>query len=328
MPKKGLIRNFFTQYMIENMKLKEYHYPTKEREHWHHLLDSTVWNEFKFRDDDIVINAYSKSGTTWVQQIVAQLIWNGAVNINISKISPWIDCRFPSKDERLEIVESQTHRRFIKSHLPVDTLVYSPKAKYIYIGRDGRDVLWSLYNHHRNFKKDVIQGIDSVPERTGPPLGEAPSSVLEYFHNWLANDGYPWWPYWDHVLSWWKINDLPNVMLLHFANLKKDMPGEIRRIAKFLEITIDEMKWDAIIEHCSFDYMKTHAADSVPFEGNIFEGGAKAFMHKGVNGRWKDVLTLEDIEQYEKIALGKLGIECANWLSTGLHQHMKTSSQV
>ena len=35
-------------------------YPKKEREHWHHLLDSTVWNEFNFRDDDIVISAYSK----------------------------------------------------------------------------------------------------------------------------------------------------------------------------------------------------------------------------------------------------------------------------
>ena len=83
------------------MESKKGKYPTKEREHWHHLLDSTVWNEFKYRDDDIVINAYSKSGTTWVQQIVAQLIWNGAEQINVSEASPWLDCRFPSKDERL-----------------------------------------------------------------------------------------------------------------------------------------------------------------------------------------------------------------------------------
>ena len=67
--------------------------PKKEREHWHHLLDSTVWNEFNFRDDDIVICAYSKSGTTWVQQIIAQLLWNGAENIVVSEVSPWIDCR-------------------------------------------------------------------------------------------------------------------------------------------------------------------------------------------------------------------------------------------
>lgn len=297
-------------------------FPHKKREHWHQLLDSTIWNEFNFRDDDIVISAYSKSGTTWVQQIVAQLLWNGAEHIIVSDVSPWIDCRFPAKEERLELIESQTHRRFMKSHLPVDTIVFSNKAKYIYIGRDGRDVLWSLYNHHRNMKEDVIESIDSVPERTGPPLGIAPSSILQYFRDWLNKDGYPWWPYWENVLSWWNIRDLPNVMLLHFANLKRDMPGEIRRIAKFLDIEIDEKKWDLILKHCSFDYMKAHADQSVPFGGNIFEGGAKSFMHKGVNGRWKDVLSHKDIEQYENIAVEKLGAECADWLSTGISQNM------
>lgn len=305
------------------MEPKQVKYPIKEREHWHHLLDSTVWNEFKYRDDDIVINAYSKSGTTWVQQIVAQLIWMGAEHINVSEVSPWIDCRFPSQNDRLRIVEAQTHRRFFKSHLPVDTLVFSPKARYIYIGRDGRDVLWSLYNHHRNFKTEVIRDIDSVPERVGPPLGEAPSSVLEYFRDWLAKDGFPWWPYWPHILSWWEIKDLSNVMLLHFSNLKSDMPGEIRRIAAFLNITIDETKWNAILEHCSFDYMKAHAAQSVPFAGSLFEGGAETFMHKGVNGRWRDVLRSQDIERYEQTATEKLGADCAYWLSTGMLQHTK-----
>jgi aryl sulfotransferase len=300
-------------------------YPIKEREHWHHLLDSTVWNEFKFRDDDIIINAYSKSGTTWVQQIVAQLIWMGAEHINVSEVSPWLDCRFPSKEERLGIVEAQTHRRFIKSHLPVDALVFSPKAKYIYIGRDGRDVLWSLYNHHQKMKPDVIRDIDSTPERVSFPLGDAPSSVIEYFRDWLTKDGYPWWPYWNHSLSWWEIKDLRNVMLLHFSNLKRDMPGEIRRIATFLDIAIDETKWDAILEHCSFDYMKAHAAQSVPFGGTLFEGGAETFMHKGVNGSWKNMLTLEDIEHYEQTAGEKLGADCAYWLSTGMLQHMENA---
>ena len=299
-------------------------YPKKEREHWHHLLDSTVWNDFNFRDDDIVISAYSKSGTTWVQQITAQLIWNGAEHINVSEASPWLDCRFPAKEERLAMVEGQTHRRFIKSHLPVDTLVFSQKAKYIYVGRDGRDVLWSLYNHHQNMKVEVIEGIDNTPERVGPPLGIASPSIRQYFRDWLTKDGHPWWPYWEHILSWWEIKDLPNVMFLHFSDLKKDMPGEIRRIAAFLEIAIDETKWDAILEHCSFEYMKANAAMSAPFGGGIFEGGAQTFMNKGMNGRWKDVLYPEDIEQYEQMAREKLGTDCAYWLSTGMFQPEST----
>ena len=57
-------------------------------------------------------------------------------------------------------MEAQTHRRFVKTHLPVDALVYSPKAKYIYIGRDGRDVLWSLYNHHAMGNEAMYDGAE------------------------------------------------------------------------------------------------------------------------------------------------------------------------
>ncbi len=293
-------------------------YPQKVREHPHHLLDSKVWNAFTFRADDIIIATYSKSGTTWIQQIVAQLLWKGAEDLNIPMLSPWFDCAFPSQAERLTMVEAQTHRRFLKSHLPVDALVFSPEARYLYIARDGRDVLWSLYNHHRQFKKDVIRSIDSAPWRIGPSLGDAPESILQYFRDWLAHNGTPWWPFWEHLRSWWAIRNLPNVMLLHFARLKADMPAEIRRIAAFLDIAIDESTWDAILDHCSFQYMKAHGTTMVPFGGDLWEGGATAFMHKGTNEKWKDVLTAEDIEQYERAAEEQLGPECAHWLATGL----------
>jgi aryl sulfotransferase len=114
-------------------------------------------------------------------------------------------------------------------------------------------------------------------------------------------------------------------MLLHFSDLKSDMPGEIRRIATFLDIAIDESKWDAILEHCSFAYMKAHAAQSVPFGGSLFEGGAETFMHEGVNGRWKDMFTPQDIEHYEQGAREKLGVDCAYWLATGAFQQMENA---
>ena len=78
---------------------------------------------------------------------------------------------------------------------------------------------------------------------------------------------------------------MPNVMLLHFARLKADMPGEIRRVASFLDIPIDEANWEAILEHCSFAYMKANASPSVPLGGVFWEGGAETFVYKGTNGR-------------------------------------------
>ena len=119
-------------------------WPKKIRELQSHHFDSTVWNEFRFRDDDIVIGTYAKSGTTWMQQIVSQLIFDGAEDLNVSGMSRWVDVRIPPRQEKLDAVEEQAHRRFVKTHLPVDALVFSPKAKYIYIGRDGRDVVWSM----------------------------------------------------------------------------------------------------------------------------------------------------------------------------------------
>jgi aryl sulfotransferase len=233
-------------------------YPVKTRELHNHHFDSTIWNDFAFRDDDIVIATYAKSGTTWVQQIVSQLIFNGAEGLPVAEMSPWLDLRVPPKEVKLPLVEAQTHRRFLKTHLPVDALVFSPKAKYIYIGRDGRDVMWSMYNHHANANALWYEALNDTPGLVGDPIAPPPASVVEYFRDWLARDGHPFWPFWENVRSWWAIRGLPNVHLVHFQRLKDDMPGEIRRIAAFLEIPIDEAKWEAILEHCSFAYMKRH----------------------------------------------------------------------
>lgn len=63
-------------------------------------------------------------------------------------MSPWIDARFQGPvDEELAQLEAQTHRRFIKSHLPLDGLPYYPNVKYLVVARDPRDVFMSLMNH-------------------------------------------------------------------------------------------------------------------------------------------------------------------------------------
>lgn len=292
-------------------------WPQKTREMHNHHFDSTVWNDFKFRDDDIIIATYAKAGTTWMQQIIAQLLFNGAEGLEVAEMSPWLDLRVPPKHVKMPAVEAQQHRRFMKTHLPVDALVFSPKAKYIYIARDGRDILWSMYNHHSTANEKWYGALNDTPGRVGPPIERPVESIKQYYHEWLDKDGHPFWPFWENVRSWWEIRDLPNVLLVHFANLKRDMPGEIRRIAEFLEIPVDESKWGDILVHCSFDYMKAHATASVPLGGIFWDGGAQSFIHKGVNGRWRDVLSKEESEKYERMAREELGEAAAHWLATG-----------
>ncbi len=291
--------------------------PEKTRELESHHFDSTVWNDFKFRGDDIVISTYGKSGTTWMQQIIAQLIFNGSEEIEVGEISPWLDLRVPLKHVKLEALEQQQHRRFIKTHLPVDALVFSPDAKYIYVGRDGRDVIWSMYNHHANANEKFYDALNNTPGLVGPPIEKPTDDIVQYFNDWLDKDGFPFWSLWENVNTWWAIRDLPNVHFVHFNRLKEDMAREIEKIADFLEINVDASKWNDILDHCSFDYMKKNAARSAPLGGVLWEGGAATFINKGTNGRWKDILPKEDSERYEKMCDEKLGAACARWLNYG-----------
>lgn len=292
-------------------------WPEKKGELFHNHFDSTIWNDFPFRDDDIIIATYAKSGTTWLQQIVAQLIFNGATEQNVAEMSPWVDLRLPPAEVKLPEIEAQTHRRFLKTHLPVDALVFSPQAKYLFIARDGRDVVWSFYNHHVNMTDQMIDDLNGAAGPDLDPLERVSLPVEEYFRRWLNQDGYPLWQFWNNISTWWEIRDLPNVKLLHFQALKNDMAGQIRDIAAFLEIDIDEDNWDAILEHCSFNYMRQNAEKSVPLGGVPWKGGARTFIHKGTNGRWRDLLTEDDVRNYEAAALENLGPACTHWLETG-----------
>jgi hypothetical protein len=90
-------------------------WPRKGRELGNHHFDSTVWNDFRFRPGDVVIATYAKSGTTWTQQIVAQLIFGGQEGVDVARLSPWLDLRVTPKEAKLATLEAQQHRRFIKT---------------------------------------------------------------------------------------------------------------------------------------------------------------------------------------------------------------------
>lgn len=290
-------------------------WPVKSRDIRNRHMDSRVWDRFVFRDGDVVVASYAKSGTTWVQQIVGQLIHDAAEAVPIRDLSPWLDYRLTPPDA-LDRLESQAHRRVVKTHLPLDALTFSPKARYLYVARDGRDVAMSLHHHHAEGNALWYELLNADPD-AGPPMPCADPDVRRYVNHWLENDGAPFWPYFDNVAGWWAVRDLPNVKLIHFNALKNDLEGQVRAIAEFLGCDLPPDRLPAILEHCGFGYMKAHADLVAPLGGRIFEHGAQAFIHEGVNGRWRAVLTDADSAAYEARALAALGSECAAWLATG-----------
>ena len=143
----------------------------------------------------------------------------------IADMSPWLDFRLPPLEVKLPEIEAQTHRRFLKTHLPLDAYVFSPKAKYVYIARDGRDCCWSMYNHHVNMVDWVYEEFNKLPY-LGPVVTPPKTDDLhEYYMDWFVNDGVPFWPFWENIRTWWETRNLANVHFIHYQNLKDDMAG-------------------------------------------------------------------------------------------------------
>jgi aryl sulfotransferase len=294
-------------------------WPKKTREQQWAVWDSARLNDFKFRPDDIMISTWSKSGTTWVQQLVGQLVFKGDPAIFGQAESLWIEFRVMPKEQWFAAAEAQTHRRFLKTHSPIDAIPYLPNVKYIYVARDVRDVVWSMYHHHTSFAPGAYDVFNHAPGLVGPPLRPTKLDVKSYYNQFLDTErieGFaPNLPYWSHVQGYWNARNLPNMLLVHYANLKRDLEGEAKRIARFLDIKVDDDLWPRIIGNCGIEHMRALAAK---FPGlDIFEGGGATFINKGTNGRWRDVLSPAEIAKADEVAAKHLTQDCAHWLKTG-----------
>jgi len=292
------------------------HLPQRSRVYEAHNLNSLCWDAFKPRAGDVIITTALKAGTTWMQTIVGNLIFQDQpMPAPQWQLTPWLDSRGGSLEEKLESIEAQTHRRFLKTHLPLDALPYFPQVCYIYVGRDGRDVFMSLWNHYRHLKPEVITWLKYPP---------CPESIHEFFQMWISKswydwerDGFPFWSLFYHLESWWMYRHLSNILFVHFDDLLADLDGQMRVVADYLDIKINEAIWSTLVDNATFKTMKANAEDVVPAGGDFLIGGAQRFLNKGTSKRWKGVLTKEELILYEEAACSQLSSECKNWLEFG-----------
>ena len=291
-----------------------------------YLSNSMVWEDFLtqggFVDGDIVVADPFKAGTTWTQRIVQQILHNGAdQNGALSDTSPWLDSSWGDHAGMLNVLKEQREtgkRRVMKSHLPADALPIAPEARYVFVGRNGKDLGISFHNYLYNFSTPTMETINKIHagwSGDSTPL-VIPEDMREFFDRWLDTNGYQCCDLLDIMKSWWELRNEPNVLLLHYGQLKKDLPGQIARLAKFVSIDPKSLRMDAIVEHCSFDYMSARAEKMAPF-GGAHMSSAKAFFHKGLKRDHRTELTPEQVDRFDRVALEQLGQECAHWLETG-----------
>jgi aryl sulfotransferase len=300
--------------------------PECTRVYRNHHLDSTRWDGFVPRDDDIVVTTAYKAGTTWTQRILAAFVFGARpLEASLMDVSPWIDARILGPiGPMLEKVDAQQHRRFLKSHLAVDGLRFFPELKYLVVGRDTRDVFMSLFNHYSGYT-ELMYTLYNDAGRPGPELPRCPATPREMWPRWIGegwfdweSDGWPFWSHHHHLATWWEVRDLPNVLFVHYGDLKADPEAEMRRIAEFCGFEIEEEAWSALVATVGLDAMREEALGADDPMSMAWTGGAAQFFYKGTNGRWRNVLTDDDLALYENAA-ATLDPTLRTWLEHGRH---------
>lgn len=302
------------------------------------VADSRRWNDFEPREDDIVIATFAKCGTTWTQRIVDLLVFQSPDVRPFGDISPWLDATiFNSIEEDLATLKAQTHRRYIKSHLPFDALPVWDKVKYIHVGRDGRDARLSWQNHDQGFRPEfrahvgaqaMALAMESGAKPGGPPpaLPEDPRDyLLHWFDELEAQLNDPARPsgvrfglgFFGFEETYWQERKRPNLLLVHYNDLKEDLAGEMERIADFLDIEIPESLMPALVEAARFDRMKKDGDALFPTLQKVFDRGADRFINKGRSGRWRELLSEDDIARYQKIVRRACTPALGHWLEGG-----------
>jgi len=272
------------------------------REYKNGAMDNARWAGFEPRDGDVFVCTPSKCGTTWMQTIVANLIWqDGKFPGPLFAICPWIEATFfMPVDQMHAMLGAQTHRRAMKSHTPAWGIPWFDDSKYICVARDGRDAFMSWCNHTERMKITL-------------PGERFSGDYRSFYKHWLGENNF-----FDVVASYWKVRDRPNLLLSHYNDMKADLDGEMRRVATFLGIDVAESQWPEIVRRCTFEAMQASDKAIADFE-QIFEGGTKGFIFKGTNGRWRDVLTKDDLAAYDALLSTFVPPEAARWIEGGRH---------
>lgn len=287
------------------------------------FIDSTHWEAYEPRWGDIVISTPPKTGTTWTQRIVSVLVFQSTeLPGRLMDVSPWLDFGFAPPDEALATLARQRHRRFLKTHLPMDALPLYSGVSYLVVGRDPRDSAVSAHNHALGLSSAVAL---LPPGPTGddvatPVHPEVPQDPRAFWHTYFTRSAFPWesdgWPYnspTHHLASWWPHRHEPQVLLLHYQDLLNDLSGQMRRVSAFLDIPVDEERWPELVDACRFPAMKaarqrmltTHIEEAM----RTFE-----FFHKGTNGRWRQWAGEAEFAAF-RAAVAPLPADLRAWLT-------------
>ncbi len=290
------------------------------------ISDNARWDGFEFRPDDIVISTPPKCGTTWTQMLCALLIFDGPVfPLPLGQISPWLDQTIRDLDEVLGIYRAQTHRRFIKTHTPLDGLPWRDDVTFVVVGRDPRDLMVSWEHHWNNMDLERVlalreqaignDDLDTLPQR--PAISDDPAERFRAFVRDSENTGVVNLAVVMHHLdTGWQRRHDDNVIMCHYADYTADLPGELKRLGGALGFDLGIEKARDLALEASLDRMRARAGDVAPNAGAIWRDD-QAFFRAGGFGEWRTRATKEDLADYDTAVKALAPPDLASWAHEG-----------
>jgi hypothetical protein len=191
---------------------------------------------------DCVVAPFGKSGTTWLQQIAHSLRTRGDMDFDdISRVVPWIEM---STDLGLDLDAAQIAQpRIFKSHLDAHRI---PRGgRYIIACRDPKDAAYSMFKFMEGwFIEPGAISLDDFVRGTFITPGKAPGSQRG--------------DYWTHLKSWWQRRNDADVLFTAYEHMKHDITATIRKVAKFMDIALDDELLAITQKHSSLSFMQKH----------------------------------------------------------------------
>ncbi|MFY1631904.1 sulfotransferase domain-containing protein [Solwaraspora sp. WMMB335] len=276
--------------------------------------DSGRWIGFPHRAGDIVISTRSKSGTTWTQMICALLIFQEPrLPAPLADLSPWLDWLVVPIDQMYGRLAAQRHRRFVKTHTPLDGLPLHRDVTYLVVARHPLDMAVSLYHQGDNLDRRRIReltdraraGAADRPQPQPEPRPRPRPDLGHWLRQWIAGaadpadalDSLPGVVH--HLADAWtrQAAQRPTVVLLHYQDLLDDLAGQMRRLAERLRIAVPDDRWPDLVEAATFATMRERAARLAPDPAGIMID-RRAFFRSGRSGGGRSLLTDDEYARY------------------------------
>jgi aryl sulfotransferase len=236
---------------------------------------------------------------------------------SLSNLSPWLDWLITPRTDVYTQLARQDHRRFIKTHTPLDGLPIDPRVTYIVTGRHPLDMAVSLYHQGGNLNRERIGQLTGQPDSR--PTRDNRPSLHEWLVGWIEKDIDPRKSpdslpgVLSHLTDAWNRRATEDVDLVHYDDLVDDLEVEMRRLAGRLGIPVSEDTWATLVEAATFAQMRARASSIAPDPSGILKDQTE-FFRRGTSGAGAETLTKGELDYYYRRASSMAPPDLLEWL--------------